>query len=178
MNKIELIWNVIKPLASKKEYPKKSRLLNEGDISKHLLFIESGCVRSWFNNDGDDITFQFFFEGSFVSSFESFRKGKPSLFNLETLEPTILHMIHRDDLAAAAKIFPELKDAVNEFLSSRLYHYQKLFLSRIKNSPQLRYEELIKENPEIFKRVPHHYIASYLGITPVSLSRIRNRANR
>lgn len=178
MNEIELIWEVVKPLAKKKEYPKKSRILNEGDISKHLLFIEKGCVRSWFNNDGDDITFQFFFEGSFVSSIESFRKSKPSLFNLETIEPTILHMIHRDDLAAAAGNHSELNDAVNEFLFSRLYHYQKLFLSRIKNSPQRRYEEFIKDNPNIFKRLPHHYIASYLGITPVSLSRIRNKAKR
>ena len=74
------------------------------------------------------------------------------------------------------KKYSELNDAINQLLCSRLYHYQKLFLSRIKNKPQLRYEELIKENPEIFKRVPHHYIASYLGITPVSLSRIRNKA--
>lgn len=178
MHENKLIWKVIEPLAKKKEFPKKYRLLNEGDISKHLLLIEKGCVRSWFNNDGDDITFQFFFEGSFVSSLESFRKSKPSLFNLETIEPTILHMIHRDDLAAAAEKFAELKDAINELLFSRLYHYQKLFLSRIKNSPQHRYEELIEENPEIFKRVPQHYIASYLGITPVSLSRIRNKAKR
>lgn len=178
MNEIELIWKAIEPLAKKKECPKKYRLLDEGDISQHLLFIEKGCVRSWFNNHGDDITFQFFFEASFVSSIESFRKSKPSLFNLETIEPTILYMIHRDELAATAEKFPEWKDAVNEFLFSRLYHYQKLFLSRIKNSPQLRYEELINANPEIFKRVPHHYIASYLGVTPVSLSRIRNKANR
>ncbi|MDD9301831.1 MAG: Crp/Fnr family transcriptional regulator [Desulfobacter sp.] len=159
-----------------KKHPKKSWLLNEGDISKHLLFIESGCVRSWFNNEGDDITFQFFFEGSFVSSFESFRKSKPSLFNLETIEPSVLHVIHKDDLAAAVKDLSQLKDALNAFLSKRLYHYQKLFLSRIKNNPQRRYEELIKQSPEIFKRVTHHYIASYLGITPVSLSRIRNKA--
>ncbi|WDP89524.1 MAG: Crp/Fnr family transcriptional regulator [Desulfobacter sp.] len=176
MNETELIWNAIKPLSKKKEYPKKSWLLNEGDISKHLIFIESGCVRSWFNRDGDDITFQFFFEGSFVSSFESFRKSKPSLFNLETIEPSVLHRIHKDDLSAAEKSLPQLKDTVNELLSDRLYHYQKLFLSRIKNNPQRRYEELVKENPGIFKRVPHHYIASYLGITPVSLSRIRNKS--
>ncbi len=175
MNEIEHIWKAIKPFAKKKEYPKKSWLLNEGDTSNLLFFIERGCVRSWFNNDGDDITFQFFFEGSFVSSIESFRKNKPSLFNLETIEPTLLYVINRDDIAAVAENFLE---SVNEYLFSRLYHYQKLFLSRIKNNPQRRYEELIKENPEIFKRVPHHYIASYLGITPVSLSRIRNKAKR
>lgn len=178
MNETELIWETIKPLTKGKKYPKKSWLLNEGDISKYLIYIERGCVRSWFNNDGDDITFQFFFEGSFVASFESFRKSKPSLFNLETIEPSVLHVIHKDDLTTAVKDLSELKSAVNELLSDRLYHYQKLFLSRIKNRPQHRYEELMKENPEIFKRVPHHYIASYLGITPVSLSRIRKKAKR
>lgn len=178
MDEIELIWKTIKPLAEKKEYPKKSWLLNEGDVATHLLFIEKGCVRSWFNNDGDDITFQFFFEGSFVSSFESLRQGKPSLFNLETIEPSVLHRVHRDVLFTAAKDLPALKDAVNELLCRRLYHYQKLFLSRIKNSPQRRYEELVRQSPEILERVPHHYIASYLGITPVSLSRIRNKDKR
>lgn len=178
MKEAEIIWKSIKTLAQKKEYPKKSWLLNEGEVSKHLLFIERGCIRSWFNNDGDDITFQFFFEGSFVSSFESFRKNEPSLFNLETIEPSVLHLIHIDDLANVEQDLSGLKDALIEFLSTRLYHYQKLFLSRIKNSPQRRYEELMKDNPGIFKRVPHHYIASYLGITPVSLSRIRNKAER
>lgn len=176
MNETELIWNAIKPLSKKKECPKKTWLLNEGDISNYLIFIERGCVRSWFNRDGDDITVQFFFEGSFVSSFESFKNSKPSLFNLETIEPSVLYVIHKDDLFTAGKILSELKDIINDFLSIRLYHYQKLFLSRIKNSPQRRYEELIKESPEIIKRVPHHYIASYLGITPVSLSRIRNKS--
>jgi len=178
MKESELIWKIIKPLTKEKKYPKKSWLLNEGDVSKHLLFIKRGCVRSWFNNDGNDITFQFFFEGSFVASFESLRQCKPSLFNLETIEPSILHVVHRDALFTAAKNSPVLKDCINELLCRRLYHYQKLFLSRIKNNPQRRYEELIRQSPEIFKRVPHHYIASYLGITPVSLSRIRNKDNR
>jgi CRP-like cAMP-binding protein len=87
-------------------------------------------------------------------------------------------MIHKEDLFAAAENYSILKDPFNELLCRRLYHYQKLFLSRIKNSPQHRYEELLRETPEIFKRVPHHYIASYLGITPVSLSRIKNKNKR
>ena len=175
MDGIDFIWKILKPLAEKKDFPKKSWLLNEGEISKHAYFIERGCVRSWFNDDGDDITFQFFFEGSFVSSFESLRKQNPSLFNLETIEPSILYVIHKDDFFKAMKESPALKDAAFEFLSHRFYHYHKLFLSRIKNSPQRRYEELLRENPPILNRVPHHYIASYLGITPVSLSRIRKK---
>ena len=62
-----------------------------------------------------------------------------------------------------------------EKIIERFHVYQRLFLSRIKNTPQQRYEELLKEHPSIIQRIPQHYIASYLGITSVSLSRIRNR---
>ena len=71
------------------------------------------------------------------------------------------------DLAGAVAVAPHILE--------RLNFYQKLFLSRIKDKPQKRYAELIKTSPKILQRIPQHYIASYLGITPVSLSRIRKR---
>ena len=61
------------------------------------------------------------------------------------------------------------------YICERFIDYTNLFLSRIKNSPEQRYIELIKEYPDIINKIPHYYIASYLGITPVSFSRIRNR---
>ncbi|WP_232540830.1 cyclic nucleotide-binding domain-containing protein [Spirosoma endbachense] len=64
---------------------------------------------------------------------------------------------------------------MQEHLLKRMHHYSKLFLSRIKNNPLERYLELLADSPHIIQRVPQHYIASYLGITPVSLSRIRNK---
>lgn len=70
---------------------------------------------------------------------------------------------------------PSLRQVYEEKLIDRFRVYQQLFLSRIKDTPQQRYEELLKKYPNIIQRVPQHYIASYLGITPVSLSRIRNR---
>ena len=73
------------------------------------------------------------------------------------------------------KEIPELKDDFLEIIMQRLENYSKLFLSRIKDNPQKRYDELLKDNPQIIQRVPQHYIASYLGVTAVSLSRIRNR---
>lgn len=175
MYEINDIWNILSPLAVKKTLAKKSWLIHEGEVCKHAFFIEQGCLRSWFNDDGKDITFQFFFEGHFASSFESLRMNKPCLFNIETITPATVHIIQRGDLLRALDESPALKEAATELLCHRFYHYQKLFLSRIKNNPQRRYEELVKESPELFERIPHHYIASYLGITPVSLSRIRNK---
>lgn len=155
--------------------PPKTILLEEGKIADKLYLIRKGCLRLFFYNEGKDITFQFFFEGDFVASFDSLYKRKPSLFSLESIEPTEVYVIKRDLFYNLIEKTPSLRQVYEEKLIDRFRVYQQLFLSRIKNTPQQRYEELLKEYPNIIQRVPQHYIASYLGITPVSLSRIRNR---
>jgi cyclic nucleotide binding regulatory protein len=155
--------------------PARTLLLKEGEISQNIYFIEKGCMRAWFNNDGKDITFQFFFEGQFIASIESFKDDIPSIFNIESIEPCELKVISKLNFENILLESPSLKKEVEELLFQRLFFYQRLFLSRIKNSPEQRYQELLKEYPEVLLRVPQHYIASYLGITSVSLSRIRNR---
>ncbi len=164
-----------KTISRKVNFPRKTFLVNEGDVCQQVFLIETGCLRSWFNDDGNDITFQFFFEGSFVSSFESLKHNQPCLYNIESLTPAVLHVAQRTDFLEAIERDQDIKELLNEFLMKRLYHYQKLFISRITHSPQRRYDELMKNNPELADRVPQHYIASYLGITPVSLSRIKNK---
>lgn len=140
-----------------------------------MFFIEKGCLRTWVNNDGKEITTQFFFEGDSVSSIESFRTNRPSLYSIESLEPCILQTISQRDFHDTIENSPELRRELEEHLFSRLLDSQLLFYSYLKNSPQERYRELIMQYPHIVQRVPQHYIASYLGITSVSLSRIRNR---
>lgn len=78
-------WNNYTNYFKRMEVPAKTTLLKEGEISKKIFFIEKGCIRAWFNNDGKDVTFQFFFENGSVSSVESFRKNVPSLLSLETV---------------------------------------------------------------------------------------------
>lgn len=155
--------------------PSKTVLLEEGKVARKLYFVRKGCLRLFFYNAGKDITFQFFFEGDFVALFDSLYKRTPSLFFLESIEPTEVQVIKRDDFFSLIEQNPSLRQQYEEKLIDRFHAYQQLFLSRIRNTPQQRYEELLKEYPNIIKRVPQHYIASYLGITPVSLSRIRNR---
>jgi len=174
MNNTEYVWSKIKHLAKVVEYPKKSTLLLAGDVCNKVYFIEKGVIRTWFNDDGNDVSFQFFLSGEAASSFESFKTGKPCLFNMETLSPSTLYEINKIDLFITLDKSSELKEKVNDIIFTRFYHYQKLFLSRITNTPLQRYYELLESSPEIIEQVPQHYIASYLGITSVSLSRIRN----
>jgi len=162
-------------LFQEKEITSKTTLLKEGEVSNYMYFIRKGCLRMWFNNDGVDITFQFFFENQAVYSFESFLERKPSLFTLESIEPTTVVSLSKTSFDLLLSHYPDLKDIFHKILIQRMGNYAKLFLSQIKNNPQKRYEELLQENPEILQRVAQHYIASYLGITPISLSRIRNR---
>lgn len=165
----------IDALSERLSVPAKTLLLEEGKVADKLYLIRKGCLRLFFCHDGKDITFQFFFEGDFVASFDSLHKRLPSLFSLESIEPAEVSVVQRDDFYDLIERTPSLRGIYEEKLIERFRAYQLLFLSRIKNTPRQRYEELLEEHPDIIRRVPQHYIASYLGITPVSLSRIRSR---
>jgi len=171
-------WNDYTSRFKRIEVPVKTVLLNEGEISKKLFLVEQGCIRAWFNNYGKDITFQFFFESNTVASIESLRKNIPSPVAIETIEPSVLWYIHKKDLnriIEEIKGIPRLRDAFIDAIFERTFDYMKHFFSFIKDTPQQRYLNLLKEKPEIIKRVPQHYIASCLGITTVHLSRIKRK---
>jgi len=160
------------------EVPAKTILLEEGEISKKLFIIEKGCIRVWFNNNGKDLTTQFFFENQSVASIESFMKKFPSQAAVETIEPSVLWWISKNDLdkiLEEIKEIPELRDRLIDMLFQRTFDYMKYFVSFIKDSPTQRYLNLIEERPQIIQRVPQHYIASYLGVTTVHLSRIKSK---
>lgn len=168
-------WGKFGYLFRREEIPAKTVLLDEGEVAKKVYFIEKGCLRLSFNKDGKDITFQFFFEGEGVSSAESFRYNHPSLYSIESLEHSVVHTLTKKDYFEILEASPLIRVAMEEQTLQRLLFVEKLFLSRIKNSPEERYRELLEHHPEILQRVPQHYIASFLGVTSVSLSRIRNR---
>jgi len=171
-------WNDYINCFNRIEVPAKTILLNEGEVSKKMFLIEKGCIRVWFNNNGKDITSQFFFENETVASIESFRKHIPSPTTIETIEPSVVWWAHKKDInriLEEIKEIPVLRDMFIDKIFERTFDYMKYFFSSIKDTPQQRYLDLIKERPEIIKRVPQHYIASYLGISTVHLSRIKGK---
>ena len=171
-------WNEYVRYFKRIDVPAKTILLNEGDISKKAFIIEKGCVRAWFNNLGKDVTFQFFLENNVVASIESFRKKHPSPVTIETIEPSILWVIQKRDvdrIISEISEIPALRDMLTEAIFERTFVYMKHHFSFIKDTPQQRYLNLIKETPQVVQRVPQHYIASYLGISTVHLSRIKSK---
>ena len=171
-------WDTYIGLHKRIEVPAKTILLEEGEISKRSFLIEKGCVRVWFNNNGKDTTFQFFFENEGLASLESFRKNIPGMFTIETIEPAIIHVLHKkdfDQMMGTLNKEPDFLRQMTDILFERQLHYMKEFLSFIRDTPQQRYLNLLNEKPQLIQRVPQHYIASYLGITTVHLSRIKNK---
>jgi CRP-like cAMP-binding protein len=165
-------WDRYQHLFQEIKVPSKTTLIKEGQVSENIYFVKEGCLRLWFNKDGKDITFQFFFENQVVSSLLG---REPSLFTLESIEHSTIISFQIKYYKTLLEEIPELKNEFIEIILQRLDNYAKLFLSQIKDNPQERYAELVKKNPQLLQRIPQHYIASYLGITTVSLSRIRNR---
>ncbi|NIF05864.1 Crp/Fnr family transcriptional regulator [Chryseobacterium sp. Tr-659] len=171
-------WRKFLSSFERMEVPSRTLLLQEGEVSYNAFYIEKGMVRAWYNNDGKDVTFQFFLENTMFSSLESFKKGLPSMVSFETIEPCILYKINKPDVEAfLEEVYetPELRKLFMDALFERVFDYMKHFFSFIKDTPQQRYLNLLKQKPEIVKRVPQHYIASYLGITTVHLSRIKSK---
>jgi CRP-like cAMP-binding protein len=163
------------------DVPAKTILLKEGEIAKKMFLVEKGCLRAWFNNDGKDLTFQFFLENSTVASLESFRKEIPSLITLETIETSVIWYAYKKDIEtiiAEINEIPALRDKFISTIFERTFDYMKHFFSFIKDTPEQRYLSLLEEKPEIIKRVPQHYIASFLGISTVHLSRIKSKLAR
>ena len=155
--------------------PAKTVLLEAGKAASKVFFVHKGCIRQWYNADGKDITCQFFFEGSLVACINSLINAVPSEYTLETVLPSEVYVIKGEDIKVVIQSHPERMGEMLKFSIERMVCYSKLFLSRIKETPQERYESLVREHPEIVAQIPQHYIATYLGISPVSLSRIRNR---
>ena len=174
-------WNQYLTAQRRIEVPARTILLQEGKVARKYFFIEKGCARVWFNNNGKDVTVQFFFEHEGLSSIESFIKNTPGPFTIETIEPCTIWEIDKHQIDALLPEMERQPDFYKTLLGisfQRQVHYMNEFVSFIRDTPQQRYERLLADRPHIVQRIPQHYIASYLGISAVHLSRIKNKLAR
>ena len=127
---------------------------------------------------GKDITLQFFFENQCVASFESFYTNRSSIFSIESVEETEVFIIDKTKILKLKEQYPSITEYILQMVSNRFIEYTKHFLSRIKDKPERRYISLKQMCPEVIARVPDCYVATYLGVTPVSLCRIKKRIEK
>jgi CRP/FNR family transcriptional regulator, anaerobic regulatory protein len=156
-------------------YPRKYWLLQPGQVSDRLYFIERGVVRGYYLKEGREVTSWFMREGDFIISIASFYTRQPAHEYVELLTDSALWSISYAQLQQLYRDFPEF-NAVGCLLTEKYYVLceQRTQNLRMQTAPE-RYAQLLTEFPDIFGRVPLKYIASHLGISPETLSRLRGR---
>lgn len=157
-----------------KKLRKKQFILNEGEVCKHISFVNSGCLRQYtIDNKGAEHIIQFAIEDWWVSDLHSFLSGKPAIDNIDALEDSevlLLEKSARDNLLNSC---PKMEKFFRILIEANHVATNQRISDSLSTSAEERYLNFIKTYPKIFEQVPQNQIASYLGITPQSLSRIR-----
>lgn len=170
-------WDIFSSKLIKREYAKKSKITKFGEIENYISFVEEGVVRLLIPNEEEEkeITFGFSFENEFISAYDSFLTQSPSLYELETLTKTTILSISFNDLQEVYRS-TLIGNLIGRYWSERLYLIKsKREQSLLNDSAEKRYLNLFEERPKLIKKIPLKYIASYIGVTPQALSRIRKR---
>ncbi len=158
-----------------KTYKIGSSILNSGQTDSYLSFLNKGIIRYFVNSNGKELTFDFVFPNSFYCHYDSFYSRKPTQFNSEALTDIEIYYIHFDDLTSLFQTCEFAKDLSRIAVEKLLEKKVKRELSLLTNSPEERYLNLLKEQPRLLQHIPQKYLATYLGIVPETLSRIRKR---
>ncbi|PWA10544.1 Crp/Fnr family transcriptional regulator [Flavobacterium laiguense] len=157
------------------KYKKGSILLKEGQISTEAYFVLEGCVRQYFLVDGEEKTTNFFTEEQWVISINSFSQNSPSTHFMVCCTDTVLVVGNREKEEDLYKRFPKLETVSRKVMEKVFAEQQELMSSYTTDTPEQRYVRLLNSRPELFQTIPQYQIASYIGVKPESLSRIRKR---
>jgi CRP/FNR family cyclic AMP-dependent transcriptional regulator len=166
-------------LLEHKKIPKKTTLLHEGEVCNFEAYIIKGCIRTYYIDEkGIEVTLQFAIEDWWVSDIASFHDHTPSNMFIETLEDCELLMLNPKTKEAALAKVPKLERVFRLMVQRNLSVLQSRLFKTIATSAKDKYLDFIKRYPTIPQRVAQHYIASYLGISPEFLSKIRTRLSK
>jgi len=158
----------------KKSHPKGTLLIKEGKTSKQSYFLDTGIIRCYIIDiNGDEVTTRFFSAPDFFNDYLSFFEQKPSQENYELITDCDIYSINYKDVQHCFHNIPEFREWGRMLLTLNYAFVNSRMIAFHKETAQERYLNLKNTHPEIISEAPLHYIASYLGITKYSLSRIR-----
>lgn len=183
MNKYDIICSLypmpkasvdkLSDLLSEVAYPKGSRILEAGKIERDVFFVKKGIVRAYVETKGKDITFWIGAEGTTVVSLKSYINNERGYETVECIEHTVFYTLKRDLLEVLFQDDIHIANWGRKFAELEILRAEERFIPLLFTTASERYKYLLEKQPELLQRVPLECLASYLGITPVSLSRIR-----
>ncbi|TWR25353.1 Crp/Fnr family transcriptional regulator [Mucilaginibacter achroorhodeus] len=166
----------IKTFFIHKKLRKRQYLLQEGDICKHLTFVAKGLLRTYnVDSKGTEHMSIFGWEGWWVSDFASFLSGGKAVFNIDAIEDSELFLISRSNYEALMIDVPVMDRYFRILYQNSLVTKEQRLMSSITHTAEERYLLLAESNPQIIGRLPQNLVASYLGIAPETLSRIKKK---
>jgi CRP/FNR family transcriptional regulator, anaerobic regulatory protein len=160
-------------------FRKRQYVLQEGNICNHMYFVVRGCLRMYKIDDkGGTHILQFASEQYWINDLGSFHGVKPSLMNIDALEETVVLEINRDDLISLYMNAPKFDRIFRILIENAYVQLQERLLQNISSAADDRYQSFLNVYPHLVNRLPQVQIASFLGITPEFLSRLRNKRTK
>jgi CRP-like cAMP-binding protein len=176
INLTEEEQEIFKRYLTPKKLRKRQYLLQEGDICKYSAFVEKGALRAYtVDEKGSEYIVQFAVEGWTIADLYSYITGEPATYNIEALEDSELLLISNTAQEELIKQIPQYEHFIRLQMQGAYIALQRRLTAMVTLSTEERYTNLINTYPDIVQRVPQHMIASYLGLTPETLSRARRQ---
>ena len=171
LQEIELLYQAVQ----QKTYRKNELIFTEGKVADEIYFVTHGCVRLFYEVNGNDKTAFFYTESQFICAGESYTYNIPAIENYQAIEETELLIFTKSAIENLLQKVPKLEVIARIATENELITCQKVIASFVTKSAEERYLDLLTTQGQLFLRVPQHYIASFLGVSPETLSRIKAR---
>lgn len=157
----------------KKKYAKNEFLVTEGKIDRNIYFIEKGAVRVFLQTEHEELTIRFGYNQSFITALSSFIAGTPSEFYIQAIRASEIRVIAREDFMRLTQSEVHYLQLYNAILEGLVLQQLEREIDLLTPSPAERLRRVRQRSPQVFEEIPSRYIASYLRMTPETLSRIR-----
>lgn len=171
-------FQIIRKNVIPKKVRKRQFILNAGDVCENMIFVERGLLRSFADDkDGSEHVMQFATEGWWISDMASFLTREESKYHIEALEESELFLMTKQSMEQIMDIVPQMQRYFLTLMQNHIIALQRRINVVQSMSAEETYLALMNVNPDLINRAPQQYIASYLGITPETLSRVRKQVS-